>query len=146
VEPAPGLDTDVVGSWCDLARLFPPASFDVVVFDPPHVNDAGAGIVGGASWATTYGTHADALRGASSIAPLFGPLLEAARAVLEPTTGVVLATIADQVHTGARQWQPFEFRLAALPSAGVPAAPARHYRLTRSPYDLRISRRLAPTN
>ena len=49
------LDVDVVGSWCDLVSLFPPASFDVVVWDPPHFSDAGQGIVGAASWGDRYG-------------------------------------------------------------------------------------------
>ena len=106
------LDVDLVGSWCDLARLFPPASFDVVVWDPPHLTDAGQGIAGAAEWADRYGTHTAGLRGAS-IAPLFGPFLRAARAVLEPAHGIVLVKVADQVHDGAQQWQHVELIVAA---------------------------------
>ena len=58
-----------------------------------------------------YGTRTDRLR-AASIAHLYQPFLEAAKAVLEPNTGIVLAKIADQVHCGAQQWQHLEFILA----------------------------------
>jgi hypothetical protein len=48
-----------------------------------------------------------------NIAPLFAPFLEAARAVLQPKTGIVLAKIADQVHNGCRQWQFIDLVLEA---------------------------------
>jgi hypothetical protein len=105
-------DVDVVGNWNALASLFPPASFDVVVWDPPHVTDAGSGIVGADDWADRYGTLSPGLKGAS-IAPLFAPFLEAARAVLQPATGIVLAKIADQVHDERRQWTFVDLVLAA---------------------------------
>lgn len=113
------LDIDVVGNWCDLASHFPPATFDVVVWDPPHINDAGQGIVGAASWGDTYGTRSIGLQGAN-ISHLFAPFLASAQAVLEPVTGIVIAKIADQVHGGARQWQPFDFVAAARVAGFTP--------------------------
>src|SRR5437870_1916896 len=95
-----------------LASLFPPASFDVVVWDPPHVSDAGSGIVGHGDWGDRYGTLTPGLKG-RTITPLFVPFLEAARAVLQPSTGIVLAKIADQVHSGERQWQFIDLPLAS---------------------------------
>jgi hypothetical protein len=50
-------DVDIVGDWNDLASLFAPASCDVVVWDPPHVSDAGNGIVGAGDWGDRYGTR-----------------------------------------------------------------------------------------
>jgi hypothetical protein len=106
------LDVDVAGNWRDLASIFPTASFDVVVWDPPHINDAGRnGIVGGQEWGDRYGTLSDGLRG-ENIAGLFPPFLEAARAILAPD-GCLVAKIADQVHCGLKQLQHVDFVVAA---------------------------------
>jgi hypothetical protein len=114
-----GLHVGVVGDWNDLGSLFAPASFDVVVFDPPHISDAGSGIVGDGGWGDRYGTRGAGLESAN-VAHLFTPFLEAARLVLEPGTGIVLAKIADQVHGSARQWQDVLLVNAAL-AAGYTA-------------------------
>jgi hypothetical protein len=106
------LNVDVVGDWNELANLFPPASFDVVVWDPPHLTDAGRGIVGAAQWGDRYGTRSVGLR-AVNISHLFTPFLRAASAVLVPKAGIVLAKIADQVHSGAQQLQFVDFVNAA---------------------------------
>lgn len=101
----------MVGNWNDLASFFPPASFDVVVLDPPHVSDAGNGIVGARDWGDRYGTLTPGFKG-KNITPLFAPFLEAARAVLQPKTGIVLVKIGEQVHSGPRQWQFVDLVLA----------------------------------
>jgi hypothetical protein len=127
-------DADIVGDWDELASLFAPASFDVVVWDPPHVSDGGSGIVGHGDWGDRYGTLTPGLKG-RTIAPLFAPFLEAARAVLQPRTGVVLAKVADQVHCGDHQWQFIDLvlagRAAGFTDASMPSSPTRR-RQTRS--------------
>jgi hypothetical protein len=112
-------DPDVVGDWNELAGQFPPASFDVVVWDPPHITDAGRGLVGAGGWADRYGTHSRGLR-ALNVCHLFAPFLEAARSVLEPRTGTLIVKLADQVHAGRLQWQPFELRNVASASGWLP--------------------------
>jgi hypothetical protein len=109
----PDLDLDVVGDWSAMPSLFGMASFDVVVFDPPHVTDAGDGMGAGSDWHARYGLDSPLTHGADNIAHLYGTFLHAARAVLVPKTGIVLAKIADQVHDRAQQWQHVDFVLAA---------------------------------
>lgn len=99
--------TDTVADF--RALPFPEASWDVLVFDPPHLTDAGDGVAGEASYGDGYGTTGDDLTG-PSIAPLFEPFLREAARVLVPGTGIVLAKIADQVHGGHYQWQARTFQ------------------------------------
>jgi hypothetical protein len=108
----PETTPDAVGDWNQLADLSAPASFDVVVWDPPHITDAGAGLVGSGEWANLYGTRGLGLR-AINVCHLFAPFLQAARAVLEPRAGTLVVQLADQVHAGVLQWQPFELRKIA---------------------------------
>jgi hypothetical protein len=115
-----GLELDARGDWGDIPRLFGPASFDVIVFDPPHVVDAGDGIVGQGEWSARYGTTAPQLTGTDNIGHLYGGFLHAARAVLVPRTGIVIAKIADQVHRGAQQWQHVDFVTAARAAGFTP--------------------------
>jgi hypothetical protein len=91
-----------VGDWNHLADLFGPDSFDVVVWDPTHITDAGRGLVGDGSWADRYGTRSPGLR-AVSVCHLFAPFPEAARVVLEPRHGTLIVKPADQVHAGQLQ-------------------------------------------
>jgi hypothetical protein len=66
---------DVVGDWNELAKLFAAHSFDVVVWDPPHITEAGHGLVGSADWADRYGT----------VATAFGRRTSATQALLHST-------------------------------------------------------------
>jgi hypothetical protein len=97
-------DVHVVGSWNDLGSLFEGRTFHVVVWDPPHQTDGGVGALGG-RWADAYGTAGDGVRGHRNISHLYKPFLAAAREVLDPTTGLLLVKIADQVHAGETQLQ-----------------------------------------
>ena len=112
----PGVD--VVGEWRQMADLFVPSSFDVILFDPPHMRHAGAnGIVGGRGWGDRFGTLSpglddDELADGDSINHLFRPFLEASRSVLTPE-GCLIAKIADQVHSGSKQLQHVDFINAA---------------------------------
>lgn len=104
--------TDTVADF--RALPFAPWSWDVIVFDPPHISEAGrTGLVGerrGDNWALHYGTLSDGFGGASIswCFPLF--LNEAARVLA--IGGVILAKISDQVHRAAYQWQHIDFILA----------------------------------
>ncbi len=103
---------DVVGDWNDQSKLFAPASFEVDVWDPPHQTDGGDRALGG-DWGDRYGTADPELRGHRNINHLFGPFLEAARAVLDPRTGLLVAKIADQVHGGKLHLQADDYVAAA---------------------------------
>lgn len=98
-------------SIADFGALpFDEATWDVVVFDPPHQTDGGKNALGG-QWARDYGTDAADMRG-PNIEPIFAPFLLEARRVLAPG-GIVLAKIADQVHSSAYQAQHVAFINAA---------------------------------
>jgi hypothetical protein len=104
--PLPGVD--VVGDWNALGELFASASLQVIVWDPPHQTDGGDHALGG-DWSDRYGTADPVLRGHANIAHLFAPLLAAARTVLEPRGGMLIAKIADQVHNDLQQLQAVDF-------------------------------------
>lgn len=105
--------TDTVADFRQLP--FGPWSWDVLVFDPPHISEAGhTGLVGGkagANWSDRYGTLAEGFSGAS-VSGCFAPFLAEAARVLAPN-GVVLVKIADQVHRAAYQWQHVDLIMAA---------------------------------
>jgi hypothetical protein len=67
-------------------------------------NQAGGGerALGG-DWGDRYGTAEPELRGYLNINHLFRPFLEAARLVLDPRVGCVIAKIADEARSGGRQ-------------------------------------------
>jgi SAM-dependent methyltransferase len=83
------------------ALPFADGSFDVIVFDPPHLTDQ---TNTGTTYHARYGTGADDMRG-DNVSFLFAPFLEQASRVLRPASGLVLAKIADQIHGGEYQWQ-----------------------------------------
>jgi hypothetical protein len=107
----PETQPDVVSNWNELDGLFAARTFDVVVWDPPHITDAGRGLVGAADWADRYGTRSPGFR-AINICHTFAPVLRAARSVLDPHVGTLIVKPGDQVHAG--QLQPFELRNIAL--------------------------------
>jgi hypothetical protein len=113
LDARPQTRPDLVGDWDRLGELFPPAAFVTAVWDPPHISDAGGGLVGEASWAARYGTRSPGLR-ADSVSHLFRPFLLSVRQVLDPRRGTLLVKLGDQVHSGQLQWQPFELRDVAL--------------------------------
>lgn len=95
---------------------FPDRSFDVIVFDPPHICDAGEnGVVGGADqWGDRFGTSNEDVQGYVSVSHLFEPFLVEAKRLLLPDTGVVFAKISDQTHSAEYQWQHCDLKDAAL--------------------------------
>lgn len=102
---------DVVGDWRELGSIFGPNAFDVVVWDPPHVEDAGSGRVGELEWFDRYGTGR--LEWGESVSGLYVPFLRAAREVLVERRGIVIAKIADQVHNSALLPNFVEFVICA---------------------------------
>jgi SAM-dependent methyltransferase len=111
----PQWGTDIVADF----RAMPvdDASFDVLVFDPPHVplHAATPGVYQREDlqgWRSRYGTAVDAGRGGDNVADLFEPFLREAKRVLRPD-GVVFAKLVDLVHNHRYQWQHVEFIQAA---------------------------------
>src|SRR5579871_2247721 len=93
-QPDPALSTDpsrrsgetqpdLVGDWNRLGELFAAKSFGVLAWDPPHITDAGHGLVGTADLVDRCGTHSAGIK-AINICHTFAPFLRAARAVLDP--------------------------------------------------------------
>jgi hypothetical protein len=105
---------DVVGNWNDLPMLFGDRRFDVIVWDPPYLTDAGKGLAGKGAYGKQYGTSDDELKGKPNIAFMFAPFLAAAKAVLQPKTGIIVTKISDAVHDNARQWQHHKFVAAGI--------------------------------
>jgi hypothetical protein len=92
--------TDTVADF--RALPFPDASFDVIVFDPPHIGDADESVMGGQS----FGVDAADMRlGWKSVPAQFSPFMCEARRVLRPRVGVVIAKICDQVTAGRYRFQ-----------------------------------------
>jgi hypothetical protein len=93
-------------------------SFEVIVFDPPHLPVAMASQ--GSSehpnvvrFRKQYGLTADAGmgRGGDNVCEQFGPFLLEARRVLTDD-GIVLAKLADLIHNHRYQWQVVDFIVA----------------------------------
>jgi SAM-dependent methyltransferase len=93
-------------SWSD------PQNWNVVVFDPPHMTEAGAT----SRMHDRYGLGGI---GGASIASLFPEFLGQVGRVLAPG-GVVLVKVADQVHRNAHQWQLVDL-IIAVRAAGLTA-------------------------
>lgn len=101
------LDVDVVA---DFTRLpFRNASFDVLVFDPPHLPVAAASRGSSKMWERHYGIT---IRGmgwdGDDVSKMFRPFLREAKRVLRPK-GLILAKIIDLVHNHRQQWQQVAF-------------------------------------
>ena len=111
LRPMPGLD--VRGDFNALGLAT--ASFDVVIFDPPHI-PAYRG-EGGGIYSHRYGIGADC--GQENINGTFLPALTEIKRVLRPG-GIVLAKISDIVHNIEYQWQQVGFVNAARACNFVP--------------------------
>jgi len=94
--------TDLVADWAALP--LDAASKDVLVFDPPHITDAGVLSIIGAQYSSLRGT---------SINDCFEPMLAEARRVLVPGSGLLIAKLANQVHNSRYQDQARGFANAA---------------------------------
>lgn len=96
----PAVQPDVVCSWD--AVPYHDASFDAIVFDPPHLPAAAASPASLQQYIKDYGLvygHKDEIGPAA----LFHPFLVEACRLLRPD-GVVLAKLKDYVHNHRYQW------------------------------------------
>ena len=101
----PVCQTDYQADYLHLQGAQLDRLYDVLVWDPPMVPNAGTnGLVGGAGWASYYGTLAPGLKGYLSVRHLFAPTLAGARQHLLPD-GILVAKMANIVHGGQMQWQ-----------------------------------------
>lgn len=98
----------------DFTKLpFASSSFDVIVFDPPHLPTHSASENSSRIWETQYGLTADdKLRSGDNVSPMFTPFLIEAKRVLKHD-GIIIAKIADLTHNHRYQWQHIDFVLAA---------------------------------
>jgi hypothetical protein len=112
----PRYEPDVISDNTNMP--FGDASFDVVVYDPPHVPNQGRdqekdfcdrfGLGEKSGAATNY-----------SLSHMYPPFCQEAYRVLRPE-GVLLAKIADYVHNHRMQWAHCDF-VAAAQAAGFTA-------------------------
>jgi SAM-dependent methyltransferase len=109
----PKYHPDVVGDF--RAMPFGDGSFDVVVFDPPHVPNQGRDQQKDFRDRFGLGEKSGAATG-YSLSHLYPPFCAEAYRVLRPE-GIVLAKIADYVHNHQAHWAHVDF-LAAAEAAG----------------------------
>ncbi len=103
----PEHDLDVVADFKNMP--FQDKSFDVIVFDPPHLPTNAASPNSSKIWEKRYGiTSEDKDRSGDNVSGLFTPFLKEAKRVLVPN-GIVLAKIADLTHNHRYQWQMVDF-------------------------------------
>lgn len=103
-----------------LALPFTAESFDVIVFDPPHLSSHMDSKNSSGIWRDRYGLKkGQEWLDHDSIGGVFSPFLEQAKRVLKPE-GIILAKIADTVHNHRYQWQQVEFIVAAMKSGMTP--------------------------
>jgi SAM-dependent methyltransferase len=114
--PVTGLDIDpahkpdVVGDNRDMP--FRTASFDVVVYDPPHVPNQGKDLSKDFNRRFGLGAKSAAAEG-YNFRHLYPPFMREAYRVLKPE-GVLFCKIADYVHNHRYQWAHLELLDAAL--------------------------------
>jgi SAM-dependent methyltransferase len=105
----PGYRPDVVGDNRDMP--FPDASFDVVVYDPPHIPNRGKDRSKDFNTRFGLGPKASAAHG-YNLSHLYPPFAREAYRVLRPE-GILLCKIADYVHNHRLQWAHVDMRQAA---------------------------------
>lgn len=88
--------------------------FDIVVFDPPHMTEAGKN----SRYIARFGAGVEPVQHQGDISHLFRPFLREAHRVLRPG-GIILAKISDQVHRGKMRWQLVDFVVAAREIRGL---------------------------
>jgi len=101
-------DVDVVADFADMP--FDDNSFEVIVFDPPHLPTNAASQNSSGMWRSRYGitNEKGAGRDGDNVCPMFGAFLDEAQRVMVGD-GIILAKIADLVHNHRYQWQHVEF-------------------------------------
>ena len=110
---------DTVGDFRKMP--FSPESFDVIVFDPPHLPVAAASANSSGIWRKQYGLTEDKNRGrdGDNVSGQFVPFTCEAYKVLAPE-GIVIAKLADIIHNHHYQWHLVAF-VEAAQTAGLTA-------------------------
>ena len=107
---------DVVADF--RALPFEASSFDVIVFDPPHLPAAAASAESDEQMVRNYGLvhapHAD------NVSSLFAPFLAEAHRVLRPD-GLIFAKLKDFVHNHQYQWTLADWICAVRAQPGLTA-------------------------
>ena len=110
----PAVEPDQVADFRNLP--FDPGSFDVIVFDPPHLPVAAASAQSDPGMVRRYGLAHSA--SADNISACFQPFLVAAERVLS-TDGLVFAKLKDFVHNHRYQWTLTDFICAVRAQHGL---------------------------
>lgn len=110
----PGMEPGIIADF--RAIPVPDASFDVIVFDPPHLPAAAASPQSDQQFARRYGlAHAPH---ANNISAYFPEFLAEAHRILRPE-GLIFAKLKDFVHNHASQWTLADFIVAARAQPGL---------------------------
>lgn len=101
--------TDYIGDFRNM-DFIGDQTYDVLVFDPPHLPTNGASKNSSNIWKTMYGiTDTKGMgRDGDNISEMFLPFLKEAKRVLK-NDGIILAKIADLTHNHRYQWQHVDF-------------------------------------
>ena len=114
----PSHPIDVAADFMSLP--FSDSSFDIVVFDPPHLPTAAASENSSGIWKRRYGITEDGLgREGDDVSGMFEPALLEIKRVLKDG-GISLVKIADLVHNHRFQWQMVDLVVAARAVALTP--------------------------
>jgi SAM-dependent methyltransferase len=95
---------------------FPDASFDVIVFDPPHLPVAAASPCSDKTFAANYGLGQSMK--ADNVSAYFAPFLTEAHRILKPD-GLIFAKLKDFVHNHKYQWTLTDFVCAVREQPGL---------------------------
>jgi len=104
----PKYKTDLICDFRNMPIL--DGSFDILIFDPPHLPTNAASKNSSKIYMDGYGITNDkgVGRDGDNVSDLFPPFLKEAKRVLVKN-GIVLAKIADMVHNHKYQWQHVDF-------------------------------------
>jgi len=110
----PAMNPDIIGDF----RALPVAdsSYDVIVFDPPHLPAAAASAASDKQMVGDYGlAHAPK---ADNVSGYFPPFLQEATRVLRPE-GLIFCKLKDFVHNHLYQWSLVDFICAVRAQPGL---------------------------
>lgn len=133
----PEYKVDVVSDFMKIP--FKDKSFDVIVFDPPHLPTHADSKFSDIGWIKRFGLSSSFSRGrdGDNVIPMFLPFLSEAKRILSDV-GLVLCKIADLTHNHKYQWQHVEFINSVL-QAGMIACDliikVRNNKLTSSKWE-----------